>query len=81
VPRNSARHAELYALRSGCERSFSVKKERFRLEDARHRRWSFWIIRLYLIAVLQHARAWVVDQDPMALVDHLLGRTPQQAAA
>jgi hypothetical protein len=45
-------------LRAGCERSNAVKKERFRLEHARHRRASFWLIRLHLIALLQHARAW-----------------------
>lgn len=74
VPRNSARHEQLYNQRSGAERSFSVKKELFDLEGARHRRKSFWLIRLYLMAVLQHARAWVADEDPAALVDYLLGR-------
>jgi len=34
-----------------------------------------------LLAVLQHARAWVADEDPMALVDHLLGREQVDEAA
>ncbi len=77
VPRNSTRHQQLYNLRSGAERSFSVKKEFFQLEAARHRRKSFWLIRLHLMALLQHARAWVADKDAGALVDFLLGRGQQ----
>lgn len=34
IPRNHPRHVELMKLRSGCERSNSVKKEIFKLEDA-----------------------------------------------
>lgn len=74
VPRNSTTYTRLYKLRSGCERSNSVKKEVFKLEDARHRRASFWLVRLHLIAVLQHARAWVGAGDARRLVDQLLGR-------
>jgi hypothetical protein len=81
VPRNSALHEELYNLRSGCERSFSAKKTCFNLQAARHCRKSFWLTRLYLMAVLQHAKAWVANGDPTALVDHLLGRTREQPAA
>jgi hypothetical protein len=81
VPRNSPLHEKLYNLRSGCERSFSAKKTCFNLQAARHCRKSFWLIRLYLMAVLQHAKAWVANEDPMTLVDHLLGRTREQAVA
>lgn len=81
LARNSSRWAELYKLRSGCERSNAVKKERFKLEDARHRRASFWLIRLHLIAMLQHARAWVVGRDRRAFVNDLLGRTEVPLAA
>jgi len=81
VPRNSSRFQDLYRLRSTCERSFSVKKEHFELERARHRRRSFWLIRLYLMAILQHVRAWVADKDPRDLLDHLLGRSRERAAA
>jgi hypothetical protein len=80
IPRNSPRHQELLKLRSGCERSNSVKKVAFRLEAARHRRRSFWLIRLHLIALLQHARAWTAGEDPRALLDHLLGREEQAQA-
>jgi hypothetical protein len=83
IPRNSARYAELYLLRSGSERSNSVKKEPFALEAAHHRRASFWLIRLHLIGLLQHARAWAAEEKLTAedLVDHLLGRTRQAKAS
>jgi hypothetical protein len=60
-------------LRAGCERSNAVKKERFRLEHARHRRASFWLIRLHLIALLQHARAWVAGRSALDFVRELIG--------
>lgn len=81
LPRNSPQYQELMNLRSGCERSNSVKKEAFKLEDARHRRASFWLIRLHLIAVAQHARVWVESGAARSLVDHLLGRQPAAQAA
>jgi hypothetical protein len=81
IPRNSPQFQELMNLRSGTERSNSVKKEAFKLEAARHRRASFWLTRLHLIAVLQHARVWVAAGAAKVLVDHLLGREPASQAA
>lgn len=80
IPRNHPQHRTLMKLRSGCERSFSVKKARFKLVAARHRRASFWLIRSYLIAVLQHAMAWVADTDAHALLNHLTGGAQSEAA-
>ncbi len=74
IPRNSPQFIELYKLRSASERTNSVKKELFQLEAAHHCRESFWLIRLYLMAVLQHARAWCAKEKASDLVDHLLGR-------
>ena len=73
IPRSTNRFADLMRLRSGCERSNAVKKAQFQLESARHRRASFWLIRLHLIAVLQHARAWVAGRSAAALVQELIG--------
>ena len=81
VPRNQLLYRKLMNLRSGCERSFSVKKERFKLVQARHRRRSFWMIRSLLIAMLQHASAWVAKEDAKGFVDHLLGRKALMNAA
>lgn len=72
IQRNSATYEESYSLRTGCERSNSMKKVRFKLEAARHRRASFWLIRLHLIAVLQHALVWVSDEDARRSVRKLL---------
>jgi len=72
IPRDSERWKTLYAKRSGCERSNAVKKETFKLEQADHRRRSFWLIRLYLMAILQHAKAWVREQEGGSIVDELL---------
>ena len=74
LPRNASTFATLYNLRSGTERSNAVKKETYKLEAARHRRTSFWLIRLHLIAILQHARTWVAREDSSRFVRHLLGR-------
>jgi hypothetical protein len=81
ISRNSRRFRELYNLRSGTERSNSMKKEAFRLESARHRRSSFWLIRLHLIAILQHAKAWVANEGAKGLVDELLGQGKENLAA
>jgi hypothetical protein len=81
LPRNHAQFKKLYALRSGCERSFSMKKERFLLEQAKHRRKSFWLMRLHLIAVLQHALAWVSKDDRKAFVESLFERKEENTNA
>jgi hypothetical protein len=72
LPRNHKRFKKLYKLRSGSERSFALKKHRFQLEKARHRRKSFWLIRVHLMAVLQHATAWVAKQDPLSFIHSLI---------
>jgi len=81
VSRNSALYQELYDLRTGCERSNSIKKGPFKLEAARHRRASLWLIRLHLIAILQHARVWVMGRPANELLDILLGRQELATAA
>jgi hypothetical protein len=81
LPRNHKRFKKLMKLRSGSERSFAVKKQRFQLEQARHRRQSFWLIRLYLMGVLQHAMAWVGKEDPLSLLQELLGEDRESIAA
>lgn len=81
IPRNHPQYRKLMNLRSGSERSFSVKKESFKLVQARHRRASFWTIRLYLMALLQHGQAWVARENVQSFVDHLLGRESDSIAA
>jgi hypothetical protein len=71
IPRNHPTFKKHYNLRSACERSYSIKKEYFDLEKAKHRRKSFWLIRLHCIAILQHALAWVSKENKQAFVDSL----------
>lgn len=81
LPRNHKRFKKLMKQRSASERSFSFKKQRFALEQARHRRRSFWLIRVHLMAVLQHAMAWVAKEDASALMHELLRTQPESQAA
>ncbi len=80
IPRNSERYKELYRMRSGTERSNNLKKGVYALPGCRHRRASFWLIRLHLAALLQHAKAWVADLDARVFVAQLLGETQEAAA-
>ncbi len=79
ISRNSAQYDELYRRRSGCERSNSVKKQAFKLLSCGHRRQSFWLIRLYTMAILQHARAWISGLDLPSFLDELLSPEPTTA--
>jgi len=81
IPRNTAKWKKRYNARSGCERRNSGKKVGFDLVEARHRRASYWLIRLYVMAILQHAKAWVAGTDAGELVDRLLGRSENLALA
>jgi hypothetical protein len=76
IPRNAAAYPRHYGLRSGCERSFATKKEVYELEGCKHRRASFWLIRAYGLAMLQHARAWVYARDLKHFVRTLLTPPP-----
>jgi hypothetical protein len=73
IARNSTQYETLMKQRSGCERRNSLDKVRFDLEAAHHRRPSFWLIRRHLIAILEHALAWVSDIDSAGFVNELLG--------
>ena len=73
ISRNSAGYRKLYAQRTACERSNAMKKEVLGLDRCKHRRRSFWLIRLYLCALLQHARVWVAGVDARSKMRMLLG--------
>lgn len=80
IPRGSTRYKRLYSQRSGTERSNNVKKHGQGVLGCRHRRAHLWQIRLVGVAVLQHARAWVRDQDHHAFIAELLGEQEAIAA-
>jgi hypothetical protein len=65
-------------LRTGCERSNSQKKETYQLGRRVCRNATHYLVRLYLVSMVEHAKAWlaqekkpIADDDPLALVAHL----------
>jgi len=75
IARNSKKFESLYKKRPACERSNAFKKGPGKISSCGHRRWSLWLIRLYTLAILQHARAWVAnrsaEQNLLALLRHV----------
>lgn len=61
IARDSAKFKELMKLRSGCERSNSVKKVAHKLDRRPCRSASHYLVRLYLISVIEHAKAWLAE--------------------
>jgi hypothetical protein len=58
-PRNSKAWKKAYKDRTGAERSHKRKKIDFHLEQARVRSRRQWAVRIFLMAICQHALAWV----------------------
>jgi hypothetical protein len=58
-PRGSRAWKEAYKNRTGVERSHKRKKIDFHLEQARVRSRRQWAVRIFLMAICQHALAWV----------------------
>ncbi|QQS46613.1 MAG: transposase [Acidobacteriota bacterium] len=61
IARDSAKFRQLMNLRSGCERSNSVKKVTYKLDRRPCRSATHYLVRLYLISIIEHARAWVAE--------------------
>jgi hypothetical protein len=61
LPRDSAAFQRLLALRSGCERSNAVKKVTHKLNRRVCRSASLYLIRLTLISVIEHGKAWLSE--------------------
>ena len=58
-PRDSPAWREAYRARTSVERSHKRKKLDFKLEQARVRSRRQWAVRLFVMALCQHAAAWV----------------------
>lgn len=61
LPRDSAEFQRLLALRSGCERSNAVKKVTHKLNRRVCRSASLFLMRLTLISVCEHGKAWLSE--------------------
>ena len=57
IRRHSAEYRRLMNLRSGVERSNAMKKTVYKLEQTQFKRSSHFLIKLYLIAMIEHATA------------------------
>jgi hypothetical protein len=81
LARNSATFKELMARRTGCERSNSFKKVASRLGERPCRSATQFLIRLYLVSLLEHACAWLAEDRKREDGASPLGTSCQGAAA
>jgi hypothetical protein len=61
IERESALYKQIMNQRTGCERSNSTKKVTYHLGNRVSRNSSHYLIRLYLVSILEHARAWLAE--------------------
>ncbi|MBD3184874.1 hypothetical protein GF312_21505 [Candidatus Poribacteria bacterium] len=61
VRRGSSQYKKLMNLRSGCERSNAQKKEVYGLGSRPCRSDTHFLIRLYLVSIIEHAKAWLAE--------------------
>lgn len=66
IQRGSLQFKELYDSRTTCERSNSAKKKYFLMAEAKIRVMPYSFIRLTLISILEHSRAWVAEKYHLA---------------
>ena len=65
IARESPLYKQIMNQRTGCERSNSTKKVTYKLGQRPCRNASHYLIRLYLVSLLEHARAWVAEDRKM----------------
>ena len=61
IPRDSKRFKQIMKLRTGTERSNSAKKTTYKLERRVCRNDSHFLFRLYIISLIEHAKAWMLQ--------------------
>lgn len=61
IPRDSATFKQVMATRTGCERANSFKKVASRLGERPCRSATQFLVRLYLVSLLEHASAWLAE--------------------
>jgi hypothetical protein len=79
LPRESATFKALMATRTGCERSNSYKKVASRLGERPCRSATQFLVRLCLVSLLEHARAWLAE-DRKRVQGQTSRMTPHQEA-
>ncbi len=80
VSRSSSEYRILMKLRSGCERSNAQKKEVYGLGNRPCRSDTHFLVRLYLVSIIEHAKAWLAEDmresDTSNPVDFLKASSP-----
>ena len=61
LARDSTEFKRLLRERSGCERSNSTKKVTYKLAGRPCRSATHYLVRLYLISIIEHAKAWLAE--------------------
>lgn len=61
ISRHSPEYKYLMAKRSGCERSNSSKKCTYKLASRPCRSSTHFLLRLYLISIVEHAKSWLAE--------------------
>jgi hypothetical protein len=75
IRRDSPLSKKIMYLRTGCERSNSTKKVTYKLGQRPCRNASHYLVRLYLVSILEHAKAWLAEdrkkygEDWASLID------------
>ncbi|MHC4537459.1 MAG: transposase [Planctomycetota bacterium] len=78
IRRDTDKFKTLFKQRSSCERSNSQKKETYRLKERPCRNSVHFLVRLYLISIIEHAKAWYhdikkqYDDDYIAIIKAML---------
>jgi hypothetical protein len=70
IPRDSREYKEIYAQRTSCERSNSAKKAGHKLERISRLK-PLILFRLYLISIVEHAKAWLAEDRKVAGKDNI----------
>jgi len=77
LSRNSPKFHELMDRRSCCERSNSTKKVKYHLGERPCRSDTHYLVRLYIVSIIEHARAWLaedrklVGDDTLAMIKRI----------
>lgn len=69
IARDSKEYKLIYNQRSGCERSNSAKKITYKLALRPCRSAAHYLMRLYLISIVEHAKAWLAEDKKIVADD------------
>jgi hypothetical protein len=74
IRQDSSEYKRIYNLRSGVERSNSQKTIVYKLDHSRHRKPSIHLAKLFLISIIEHAKAWLAEDLKKKSLQELLQR-------